>query len=148
LATALRKSWNLVVYEAGNTLHQSFTRYRLRLLWRVVHQAEPWPSYVASLGVRQIYMAARARYAPSPVNAGRFFVLKAAEGADADEPAHYQVEDEALGWGRVVKSELVVVNVHGGHSSMLQAPHVNRLARQFIDLIEADTAQEATAALD
>jgi thioesterase domain-containing protein/acyl carrier protein len=137
LGTALRKAWNMTRYETSRTFKQAYSRYRLRLLWRVVNQARPWPSHVASLGVREIYMSARARYAPEPLNAGSFVIMKAAVGADADEPAFYQFDDPSLGWGRVVKSELLVVDVNGGHSSMLQSPHVGCLAQQFIDLIEA-----------
>jgi thioesterase domain-containing protein len=81
--------------------------------------------------VRDIYLAAKARYSPSVLSSGRVLVLKATEGADADEPAIYQIDDRLLGWGRVAHTDIEAIDIPGGHSSMLQAPHVDVLADQI-----------------
>ncbi len=52
--------------------------------------------------------------------------------------------DPLLDWGGRTRSELEVVDVPGGHSSMIQEPYVDDVAKHLNDLIEqALTAEVA-----
>ena len=133
--TAVKKAFNVVRYETGLRFVRAFTSLRLRLLDLVLARGWAWPRFVTSLTPREIYVGAIGKYHPSDVIHAPVVVMKASEGADADEPLIYQIEDPLLGWGRVSKGELEVMDVKGGHSSMLQMPHVEALAQQFADVL-------------
>ena len=135
LGTAVRKVVNLVVYEFKLRLRRTSTRLRLRLLDMVMAKGWMWPAFIPSLTPREIYVRAISKYCPGQLAKAPVVVMKASEGADADEPLIYQIEDPLLGWGRVSRGELQVMDVEGGHSSMLQMPHVQALARQFTDVL-------------
>ena len=53
-----------------------------------------------------------------------------------DIPYQMVYGDFALGWGRRVTEDVTVVAVPGGHSSVLQDPHVRTLARLLQDMID------------
>ncbi|RFO98006.1 hypothetical protein DIC66_04580 [Rhodoferax lacus] len=133
--TAVRKVLNVVLYETTLRIKRAFTSFRLRLLDLVLARGWMWPSFLPSLTPREIYVGAIGKYVPGAQIKASVVVMKASEGADADEPLIYQIEDPMLGWGRVSKGELEVMDVKGGHSSMLQMPHVEALARQFADVL-------------
>ena len=57
--------------------------------------------------------------------------MRAEEGGDPDDPDMNLIKDATLGWGRVAQGKLDTVEVKGGHSTMLQEPHVANLARQI-----------------
>ena len=52
--------------------------------------------------------------------------------------------DPLLDWGGRVKGELEVLDMPGGHSSMLQEPHVDELAKYLSALIDQTLAAEVT----
>ena len=53
--------------------------------------------------------------------------MRATAGSGHDIPYAQVFRDPTLGWGAVVR-DLVVVDVEGGHSSMLQEPQAASLA--------------------
>jgi thioesterase domain-containing protein len=108
---------------------------RLRLLDRVQADGRGWPDWVPALCVRHIYLAAKALYEPQALQSGRVVVMRAEEGGDPDDPDMYLLKDSTLGWGRVVAGKLDAMDVRGGHSTMLQEPHVEYLAKQISDLL-------------
>jgi hypothetical protein len=55
----------------------------------------------------------------------------AVPGAPADEPLRTRYVDEAFGWGSLVPAGIRIVDVAGGHSSMLREPWVEDLSRQL-----------------
>jgi amino acid adenylation domain-containing protein len=144
-AVAVRKSTNVLRYEVVSRLDSLFIDARLWLLRKLLEQGKGWPSVIPPLPVRHIYLAAKAAYVPDTLAQARVVVMKAAEGAEADEPAFYQIDDPMLGWGRVVRGRLEAVDVRGGHSSMLQMPHVDKLAEQISALLTETRASATTS---
>lgn len=135
LGVAVHKVFNVLRYETGASIKKAFSKVRLRLLDVVLERGWTWPAFVPSLTPREIYVGAIGKYHPGELRHAPVVVMKASEGADADEPLIYQIEDPLLGWGRVSRGELEVMDVQGGHSSMLQVPHVQALARQFAGVL-------------
>jgi thioesterase domain-containing protein len=80
---------------------------------------------VSKLTFRQIYTFAEAEYVPAPVKAP-LLLLRATkgDGSEADKPEVDDYVDADLGWSPLTQSGLKVVDVLGGHSTMLQEPHV------------------------
>lgn len=60
-------------------------------------------------------------------------LFKAADdtGITDDTPYRMVYRDFALGWGKRVREDIVILDVPGGHSSNLQEPHVDTLAPLF-----------------
>jgi hypothetical protein len=58
-------------------------------------------------------------------------LLRATTGEGTDEPYINRYEDPSLGWGRRATHGVRVCDIAGGHSSMLQEPHVQNLAEQL-----------------
>jgi thioesterase domain-containing protein len=62
-------------------------------------------------------------------------LVRAGEGKDSDEPAIETVLDPLLGWGERTARPLQVIDAPGGHSSMLQEPNVEVIAKRLIKLL-------------
>ena len=84
--------------------------------------------------------------------AGRFdgelvlFRATAGSGAAADEPFVDRYDDPMLGWGRRATRGVRVIDIPGGHSSMLQEPHVGVLAEHLQASIDRALGGEPAAA--
>jgi thioesterase domain-containing protein len=77
--------------------------------------------------VRQIYDSAEHLYTPKPLSGPSIVLLRACAGEANDTPYREIYADQMFGWGSLTKS-LTIVDVDGGHSSMLQEPFVESLA--------------------
>jgi thioesterase domain-containing protein len=96
--------------------------------------------------VRTVYLFAEENYMPAGLFDGNLALFRATHGEGNDEPYIERYEDPLLGWGRRAIREVVVHDVPGGHSSMLQEPNVQVLAEQLqmaIDNALADVADSA-----
>jgi thioesterase domain-containing protein len=123
----LHKLRNALTWEAVRFVKRWSTAARFRLLHAVLARRRPWPSFVPTLSVREIYESAEARYVPKQVDDAGVLLVRARVGKAEDTPFREIYADDTLGWGAVAGS-LAVVDVEGGHSSMLQEPHAESLA--------------------
>ena len=88
------------------------------------------------MSVETVLRFARKTYLPSQRLEGRAVLFRSTEGEADDEPAVKRTNDPLLDWGGRVKGELEVVDVAGGHSSMIQEPYVDDVAKHLNILIE------------
>ncbi len=65
------------------------------------------------------------------------FRATAGNGAEDDIPFAEKFSDRILGWGKRVAEDVTLVEVPGGHTSLLQLPHVEHLARVLQQQIDA-----------
>lgn len=135
LQLVVRRLNNVVGYEWTAGWNALSVKMRLRLLDHIQANGWGWPGWIPALHVRHIYLAAKALYQPQVLQSGRVVVMRAEEGGDPDDPDMYMLKDATLGWGRVVAGKLDAMDVRGGHSTMLQEPHVEHLAKQISDLL-------------
>ena len=123
---------------------QRFSRWsvraRFRLLRDLLMHERRWPRFVTKLTVRQIYDSAEARYAPKPLLIASVLLLRAQTGEGSDTPYRNIYIDEAFGWNSTVP-DLTVIDVAGGHSSMLQEPYVESLAEALIPYLQQNAEQ-------
>jgi thioesterase domain-containing protein len=87
---------------------------------------------VPSLTVMQIYNALEARYRPPVLREVPTLLVRASAGEGADTPYRDLYRDEDFGW-RQVAGRLEVVDVSGGHSSMLQEHAIDSLASALLN---------------
>jgi thioesterase domain-containing protein/acyl carrier protein len=132
LTTAFGKLVGLLSYLRRSRADSVDVSRRIAALRERLDAGAPLDESFKSLTVRDIYMDARNQYEPpaEPLNARHVVLYRARQGRGdwADEPVINMHIDPLLGWGqRVREGNLTVVDVDGGHGSMLQDPHVRTL---------------------
>lgn len=131
---AIKKARSLAVYEMARRGRDSYERARFLLLRRCAERDWPLPSFLSDLSPRTIYRFARDDFAPG-VFRGQLTLLRASSSAVRDvpgvddTPAIEMHGDPLLGWGSRATRPPEVIDVRGGHSSMLQEPHVQAVAQ-------------------
>jgi thioesterase domain-containing protein len=127
----LRKLTNALVWETTNRINRWWVRTRFRLLQVLLARGRRWPRLVPELSVREIYDSAEALYIPKPLTGVTAVLVRARAGEGIDTPYREIYADESLGWGSITDA-LSVVDVDGGHSSMLQEPFVASLSAALV----------------
>lgn len=122
---------NAMAWEVSSRAQRLTTRLRFRLLHGLLARGRQWPSSLPQLSVRDIYDSAEARYVPKALSDAGVVLLRAQSGLDFDQPYREVYADDTFDWITVAK-DLTVIDVKGGHSSMLQEPFVESLAKALI----------------
>jgi thioesterase domain-containing protein len=98
-----------------------------------------WPPALTALSVREIYDSAEARYIPKPLSNAGVVLVRAESGDEYDQPYREVYSDDTFDWSSVAE-DIIVVDVKGGHSSMLQEPFVESLAGELTSRVSGDYA--------
>jgi FkbH-like protein len=128
LAGALR-------WEISQRAEQWSVSIRFRLLRELLVRKLGWPRFVPELSTRQIYDSAEARYVPKPLPLPSVVLARAQTGEADDIPYRNIYADETFGWDAVAL-DLAVVDVDGGHSTMLQEHYVDSLAEALMPYLQ------------
>lgn len=142
LAIVAKKAGNLLRYETASWLQRRLDTAKLHLFrYYLDHQQSP-PPWLQPLSVRQVYLFAEAEYAPTRKFEGPLLLFRATQGEGNDRPYQEMYHEPDLGWGQRITQTVCVHDVPGGHSSMLQQPHVQVLAdilQTYVDRGDTDT---------
>jgi thioesterase domain-containing protein len=143
LGMALKKASNTGTYVVGQYLKRARDAARLRLFRAHLDRGRPLPGPLRTIPLRTVYLFAERDYHPAGRFDGELALFRASGGigTDSDEPYVDRYEDPLLGWDRRASRGVRVFDVPGGHSSMLQEPHVEALAdllQTYIDEVLAD----------
>jgi FkbH-like protein len=122
-----RKARNVVSYEFGTFIEGISVRLRFALLKILLKRGTSWPTALPELSIMQIYNALEARYTPPVLASVPVLLVRASAGEGTDTPYRDIYSDEDFGWGKVA-GQLELVDVTGGHSSMLQEQAIESLA--------------------
>jgi thioesterase domain-containing protein len=129
--TILKKVRNLVKYVMTERVSQARAETRMRLYRAYMDRGWRLPSSLRNISVRTAYLFAERGYRPSSRFDGEIVLFRATSGTGADEPYTEIFEDSLLGWGARTTRGVRAFDVSGGHSSMLQEPHVEFLAQRL-----------------
>jgi len=148
MLTVADRAWGALSWSVTSRFGRAWAWGRVCLLRRLLRRDKPWPGWLSSLTFQQIYVFAETRYEPRKLRAGKLILLRSRAAVPVDEGAEFvddtpYVEiyaDEALGWRDVV-DEPLIVDVDGGHSSMLWEPWVQSSAGALAPLVSAGTSQ-------
>ncbi len=144
LRTAVSKTQNLLAYELQSRQQGVQKDKVFRELQSCLDTGQAPPEQAQALLVREIYLGARAQYAPQgPVPCVTLFRATQGDGSSADEPAAEYYVDADFGWAARVGDGLRIIDSPGGHVTMLQPPHVEVLAAQVGQAID-DALQAST----
>jgi hypothetical protein len=141
LPALLRKAANAASWEVTSRLDRL---RRARLVAGMGAAGGAPASRASSLTFLQLYEAAHRAHRPEGLFTGGDVVLfraTAGNGAEDDVPFGEKYSDCILGWGRRVADDVILVRVPGGHTSLLQTPHVEVLAGALQRAIDAATAR-------
>jgi FkbH-like protein len=142
---SLRKAKNLGAYLLEHQVKTLGEEIRARRLRSYLDQGWSLPLSLQQIPVRTVYLFAEKNYQPSGTFDGELLVLRATSGEDEDEPYAERYEDPSLGWATRSTRGVRVRDIPGGHSSMLQEPHVRTLAHQLqLSIDEACTSTPPT----
>jgi thioesterase domain-containing protein/acyl carrier protein len=129
------KAVRFTKYEISSLLKGLRDRARMRVLrWCLDHGRTTTP-LIGRIPVRTAYLYAESDYHPQDVLQGELLLVRASSGVGPDEPYVAVYQDPLLGWGPRATS-VRTVDVPGGHSSMLQEPHVAVLATRLQAVID------------
>jgi len=133
----------------------NFTRYLLEREWRRLRDAvrtrlyRIWldrglkpPRLVGRVPVITTYGHAAKQYRPARQFEGKLVLFRATRGIGLDAPFIEFFADPAFGWGPRCSGGVRLVDVPGGHTSMLQEPNVSVLARRLQEAIDESLADE------
>ena len=124
---ALQKLINAFAWEVTHRVQKLSVQLRYKLLGNVLREGNEWPAAVPALTIREIYDAAESNYTPRAISDTQVFLVRATQGEGVDSPYRDIYRDYALGWADCAQN-VVVQDVRGGHSSMLQEQFVRSLA--------------------
>ncbi len=138
---SLSKASNFVTYEISKRAEQTSNNLRIKLLRYCLDRHLAIPKFCQNIPLRHIYTFAEADYQPS-IYQGQLTLWRATEKLDVDNPmiddtpATWEVHDPLLGWSDRATEGVVAHDIPGGHSSMLQEPHVQTMARLLQDYLQ------------
>jgi FkbH-like protein len=138
------KLMNALAWEVSSRVKRLTTRIRFGVLHRTLRGGHPWPSTVPELTVREIYDSAEAHYSPKALSDAGIMLLRAQSGDSDDQPYREVYADDTFEWRSVAK-DIAVVDVKGGHSSMLQEPFVESLVKALTPKVTAENGHHLIA---
>ena len=133
----LRKARNLSVYVLGELGRGIRDGIRLRLIRTWSRRGQRPPRIVGRIPVRTAYRFAERQYRPAAPFDGELVLFRATRGSGDDEPYIERYDDPLLGWALRTTRGVRAIDVPGGHSSMLQEPHVAVLAERLQSYIDS-----------
>jgi FkbH-like protein len=138
---AMRKIRNSAVYEVKWRFDKLVNYVRMNLFRFYLDRDLNLPRALQQIPVRTAYLYAEKSYQPEKPFDGELVLFRATSGTGNDEPYIERYADPLLGWGQRATQGVRTYDVPGGHSSMLQEPHVRTLANQmqaYIDEVLED----------
>jgi len=127
---------NFTLYVFGREWQRVRDAVRLRVLRACLDRGLRPPELIGKVPVMTIYLRAADEYRPDRQFQGELLLLRATAGTGVDAPFIEFFADPALGWGHRSSGGVRVMDVPGGHTSMLQEPHVRLLAKRLQDAID------------
>jgi FkbH-like protein len=130
----IKKVLNTLWWEFSSRVGKQFVRLRFIALKFILKQNKEWPKFLAPLTVRNIFNQAEISYQMLKNDKLEGLLVRATKGSDDDIPFKEVYSDESLGWHAILP-QLRIVDVEGGHASMLQEPYVASLSQALISYL-------------
>ncbi len=128
----IKKSFNYLFWR----LNFYYRRLLIVVLEIVLKYDLNWPGFLPTVTVLETYYQARTKYKPNPRSSIRVLLVRATEAKtkDVDDvPCCCMYKDEVFGWNTCT-DRLDILDIDGGHSSILREPYVEALANKLKDI--------------
>lgn len=141
-ARLAQKLRNFVAYQVDRVWRQTRDNVRLRLLRASLDGGRRPPKLLGQLSATVTYLYAQREYRPlQRLQEGALVLFRATHGEGIDAPFIEFYQDPLFGWSSRSPRGVRAVDAPGGHTSMLQEPHVDVLARRMQAAIEESLAE-------
>lgn len=138
-----RKLRNFVAYQVGKAWRETRDELRMRLLRASLDRGRRPPRLIGQVSATIAYLYAEREYRPDlPLREGNLVLFRATRGEGIDAPFIDFYEDPLLGWSGRSAHGVRSVDVPGGHTSMLQEPHVDVLARRMQEAMDESLQED------
>jgi len=127
-AGVARKVWKTASYEVTTVLKRQVNDLKLQAFRFYLDRQLIPPLLISPVSVRKTYVFAERAYNPATPFEGEMLLFRATEGVGDDQPYQEIYADPMLGWQSRATQGVRVYDIPGGHSSMLQEPHVRVMA--------------------
>lgn len=137
-----RRGWNLMRWEVESRLRRAQDRRTVQTLRE--GEGVPHEDGAPPMPFLKLYEVAHREHRPFGIlQSASVALFKAADDTGVVEDTAYRLiyRDYALGWGRRVREDILILDVPGGHGSCLQEPHVDTLAPLFQGALDDALAQ-------
>lgn len=131
-----KKVWNTVSYEISSRIEHQIEITQLRLFRYCLDRQWTPPLTLSPTCVRKTYLFAEQSYTPTTPFEGEVLLLRSTQGEGIDQPYQEMYVDPRFGWDELVTQGVCMHDIPGGHSSMLQEPHVSVLAERIQSYID------------
>jgi thioesterase domain-containing protein len=138
---------NFVLYQIRRAWAGLRDALRLRLTRVCLDRRQLPPRLLGRLPVRTTYLFAARQYRPARPLHGELALFRATHGVGLDAPFIDFFSDPALGWNSRASGGVRVIDVPGGHTSMLQEPNVSVLADRLQEAVDRSLASGELAAV-
>jgi thioesterase domain-containing protein len=126
-----QKLLNTLLWQISRRGKQLSARARFQLLRVLLSRELSWPRFVPELSLRDVYDGAASRYTPKRLSISSVVLVRASSGEGEDMPYREIYADPTFGFGAVAPG-LAIVDVDGGHTTMLQETFVDSLAEALM----------------
>jgi thioesterase domain-containing protein len=124
----LSKLRGFLTYEVKRQIQRRMEKLAVATLRVCLDRGLPLPRWARRVSVRAVCDAAEAEYRPTHVVHDEIVLYRASGGAGDDQAYKDLYEDPMLGWQKRTRAAVRVVDVPGGHGSMLEEPNVTGVA--------------------
>lgn len=136
-----RKLRNFIAWQAGKAWRQARDNIRLHLLRAALDRGRAPAKRLGELSATVTYLLAEREYRPDGrLEQAQLALFRASHGEGIDAPFVDFYEDALLGWSSRGRRPVLALDVPGGHTSMLQEPHVEALARRLQEAMDKSLA--------
>jgi thioesterase domain-containing protein len=142
LRTICKKVRGFGQFLYGRLKTRAAGRRQIELLRRF-RDGSPWPEHEPVPTMNDVWNAIERSYHPESIPDQPAVLYRASVGEGSDLPYRDFLADPLFGWGRVLGTGLVAVDVPGGHFSSLRVPQVEVLAVDLRRRLAHITAQPA-----
>ncbi len=133
-------------YEVEHRYRQARVRSLLFLLRHVFPGGKNWPRAVAAPTVREVFAFAESEYVPAKLQRTQAVIYRATEGKGSDAPLVEILADPFFGWQDYLGYQAEVVDVPGGHGTLLREPYVASVASRMRASFDSSNSEPKDAA--
>jgi thioesterase domain-containing protein len=124
----IQKLTSYVSYEARERYQVARARVLCLLLRHTFPLGKDWPQVLPPPTVRELYALAVREYTPSKLHRTQAVLYRATTGQADDLPLAQILVDPLFGWQELFSRKAEVVDVPGGHGTLLREPFVLAIA--------------------
>jgi amino acid adenylation domain-containing protein len=131
------RAGNMLDYEMRSTADRFLVWLRRWVLRTTVHRGQAWPKWLTPPSIRERCLDLQRSHTSGRLETSTVLLVRAngGDGSEADRPLREQYADPFLGWGHRVRRGLEILDLSGGHSTILRGDDAGRIAARLDEML-------------